>query len=220
MDQVSKKGPGSGSGPPLGKEKQPGKGTNCKANNHYRLFPCEQTHIEGETHCKSLSIKFLNDHNHAISSTESWNFLGVTKETREKYLKLFEEGYTPSTARKEYIAYLKEKLGEAEYFEISSKSSVNPKDGFIFNQYTKYLKRFGTINGPDTYFKSVELIEKINERAQEKIASIRQLDCGTVEVAVCDQLMKRVHTLVPQSGDVMFVDATGSLDCCCHQIDD
>ena len=42
---------------------------------------------------------------------------------------------------------------------------------------------------------------------------------GVVVVAVCDELMRRTHLLVQQSADVMFVDATGSLDRCNHQAD-
>ena len=84
--------------------------------------------------------------------------------------------------------------------------------------YTKYCKRFGSANGPDSFLKAVEEITKINEKANEKIASIRQLECGTVIVAVCDEVMKRTHVLVPQAGDVMYVVATGSLDRCNHQV--
>ena len=88
----------------------------------------------------------------------------------------------------------------------------------VFHLHTKYSKRFGSANGPDSYIRAVKIVERFNAEAGEKVASIRQLECGTVVVAVCDQLMKRAHELVPQSGDVMYVDGTGSLDRCNHQV--
>ena len=74
------------------------------------------------------------------------------------------------------------------------------------------------MNGPDAFLKAVEIIKRVNEKAGQTIASIRQLDDGTVIVAVCDEVMARTHRLVPQSGDIMFVDGTGSLDRCNHQV--
>ena len=113
---------------------------------------------------------------------------------------------------------MKAKLGEDEFFKISARRSVNPDSRTVFNLYTVFCKRFGSINGPDAFMKAVELIEKINEKSGERIASIRQLEDKTIVVAVCDDLMRRTHALVPQSGDVIFVDATGSVDRCNHQV--
>ena len=113
---------------------------------------------------------------------------------------------------------MKAKLEESEWFKISSKRSVNPDSRTVFNMYTLFCKRFGSINDPDAYLKAAEFIEKLNEKAGEKIASIRQLEDKTIVVAVCDELVKRTHALVPQSGDVIFVDATGSVDRCNHQV--
>ena len=98
---------------------------------------------------------------------------------------------------------VKAKLEESEWFKISSKRSVNPDSRTVFNMYTLFCKRFGSINDPDAYLKAAEFIEKLNEKAGEKIASIRQLDDETIVVAVSDELMKRTYT---------FVDATGSVD--------
>ena len=39
--------------------------------------------------------------------------------------------------------------------------------------------------------------------------SVVTLEDTTILVAVVDELMRRTHKLVPQSADVIFVDATG-----------
>ena len=62
------------------------------------------------------------------------------------------------------------------------------------------------------------MIGRTNEKAGEEVATIRQLECGTVVVAVVDEVQRRVHQLVSTSSDIMFVDATGSLDRCNHQV--
>ena len=66
--------------------------------------------------------------------------------------------------------------------------------------------------------KSKGFIESYNEKAGHTIASIKQMENGGVVVCVVDEFMQRVHTAVPQSGQIMFVDATGSLDRCNHQL--
>ena len=67
---------------------------------------------------------------------------------------------------------------------------------------------------------AVDFISKLNDKAGQTIATIRQLADGegTVVVAVVDEVMRRAHQLVPQAGDVMYVDATGSVDRCNHQV--
>jgi len=76
-----------------------------------------------------------------VSSTGAWNFLGVSKETKERYFQLFADAYSPSKARLVYIAELKAKLGESEFFKESSKRSINPGSGTVFDMWTKYCKR-------------------------------------------------------------------------------
>ena len=67
--------------------------------------------------------------------------------------------------------------------------------------------------------KAKELIDKINKNAEQRIGSIRQLEDTTIEVAVVDELvMHRTHELLPQCADVIFVDATGLVDRCNHQV--
>ena len=104
-----------------------------------------------------------------IQTTKAWSFLGVSKETVERYFQLFQDSYTPSKARLVYIAELKEKLGEEEFFKISLKRSINPPSGTVFHLFTKYSEKFGSANGPDSFVKSSEEIEKFNAWAGEKI---------------------------------------------------
>ena len=106
-----------------------------------------------------LSGSSMNsEHNHEVSSTDAWNFLGVTEDTKARYFQLFSDAFSPSKARLAYIAQMKAELGEKEFFKISSKRSVNPDSRTVFNLYTAFCKRFGSINGPDAFIKWNSLI--------------------------------------------------------------
>ena len=78
--------------------------------------------------------------------------------------------------------------------------------------------RFVSINGPDAYQKAKEFIEDYNRKSESKIASITQLESGSVVVAVVDEFSKRVHKTIVESGQICFVDGTSSLDRMNHQL--
>ena len=61
-----------------------------------------------------------------------------------------------------YIAEMKAKLGESEFFKMSAKRSVNPDSRTVFHLYTLFCKRFGSINGPDAYLKAVEFLARFS----------------------------------------------------------
>ena len=72
-----------------------------------------------------------------------------------------------------------------DWLEVSAKRSINPDTNYISNLHTKFWKnRFVSINGPDAYQRAKEFIEDYNRKSESKIASITQLDSGSVIVAV------------------------------------
>ena len=211
---------GNGSGRLKGLERQPGKNQNCSTTMNLKLKKCIREDQSGCHDCFNLKVKITYDHSHEVESTESWNFQEVGESARLRLLELFEDGLTPARAKQIYDEELKEKFGN-DWLTISAQRSINPDKKYVNRLHTSYMKgKFGTINGADAYQKAVEFIAKYNENAGETLASIQQLDNreGTVIVCVVDQFMKRTHQIVPQSGQIMFVDCTGSLDRMNHQL--
>jgi hypothetical protein len=216
-DKKESGGRGSGSGPVSGVERQPGKNQNCKTTMSVRLNPCLENHT-GSDDCFKLSIKLNYDHSHEVESTNNWNFLEVEESVKQKLLEHFDNGLPPSRAKKQLEDDLKLEYGN-KWLEVSSKRSINPDKKYVFRLYTSYWHdKFGTINGPEAFQKSKEFIDSYNSKAGAKVASIKQLENGSVVVCVVDEFMKRVHAVTPQSGQIMFVDATGSLDRLNHQL--
>ena len=71
-------------------------------------------------------------------------FWGSAKRQRRDIFNYLLFAYSPSKARLVYIAELKAKLGESKFFKESSKRSINPGSGTVFDMWTKYCKRFGS----------------------------------------------------------------------------
>ena len=72
-------------------------------------------------------------------------------------------------------------------------------------------KTFGKINSPEAFEKAVLKVKEYNEKHAENLCSIEQTNDGDIIVAVCDSLSRRVHQVLPQAGDIVYVDATSNL---------
>ena len=188
-----------------------GKQTNCPAgisfklkktpeHNHDRncsLFPCE------------MSIEFI--HNHSIESANAVKFHIVSNDTKKNFFELFEAGHSPSSAYHEYKNLLRAKYGE-QYVTISADRAIMPDYKWVYRQYEEYIQtKFGKINSPEAFEKAVDKVKDYNEKHNENLCVIEQVSGETI-VAVCDKLSKRVHKLLPQAGDIVYVDATSNLD--------
>ena len=213
---VKVEGKGAGSGRAKGVERQPGKNQDCKTSLGITLRPCKEHSDEGG--CFNLSVELIHDHSHEVESTIAWNFLEVEESARLRLIELFETGLTPARARKAFEEELMAKYGD-DWLKVSSKRSINPDTNYVSNLHTKFWQdKFGTINGPDAYQKAKDFIENYNKTSESNIASIMQLENGAVVVAVVDEFSKRVHKVITQSGQICFIDATGSLDRMNHQL--
>ena len=96
-----------------------------------------------------------------------------------------------------------------EYVKVSADRAIMPDYKWVFNQHAQYIENtLGKINSFD---KAVEKVNAYNLKNDEVLCSIKQSDDGEVIVAVCDQLSQRVHKVLPQSGDIVYVDATSNL---------
>ena len=87
-----------------------------------------------------------------------------------------------------------------------------PDYKWVFNYHAVYMQEaFGKINSPEAFEKAVNKVKAYNEKHGEVLCVIEQVEDETI-VAVCDQLSRRVHKLLPQAGDIVYVDATSNLD--------
>ena len=90
--------------------------------------------------------------------------------------------------------------------KISAYSAIMPDYKWVFSFHSIFIKeQFGKINSPEAYEEAVAKVKEYNGKHEEVLCTIEQLDDGEVIVAVCDQLSKRVHQVLPQSGDIVLM---------------
>ena len=80
-----------------------------------------------------MHVKLNYNHNHEVTTCDAWNFLEVDQETKKRYFELFEIAFSPSNARLAFIAEMKDKLDEEEWFKILAKRSLNPDSSTVFH---------------------------------------------------------------------------------------
>ena len=72
----------------------------------------------------------------------------------------------------------------------------------------------------DAYLKIVEFVKDYNDKTikdnpsedSEVYAKVAQTEGGDACIAICDAFQRRVHKMVPQSGELMMMDATSNVD--------
>ena len=182
-----------------GKEANVKKQFQCPATLSYRLKPCENCE-----NCQSFNLVLAlnHQHNHDVISCEALFFKPVDEDVKNEIWKLFENLNPPEKARRIYVDGLKEKFSKLKFLEISADRSINPDKKYYYNLYQKYwLKKLGTINGPDATQKTIELIDEYNKSTERKLASFKINEKNQTVVAVLDDLAERVHLMVPNAGD-------------------
>ena len=105
-----------------------------------------------------------------------------------------------------------EKHGDS-FVTVSADRAVMPDYKWVFNFHAIYSQEvYGKINSPEAFEKAVTKVKDYNDKNNDSLCSIIQNDDGEVIVAVCDSLSRRVHKVLPQAGDIVYVDATSNLD--------
>ena len=193
------------------KEKTLGKNTTCEARIKFKLRKtADHDHAED---CELFALNIVLDynHNHSIESAFAVKYHNVHDEVKEAFNKLFNENHSAASAFKEYKNHLMQIHGN-EYVKVSADRAIMPDYKWVFNQHAQYIENtLGKINSPEAFDKAVEKVNAYNLKNDEVLCSIKQSDDGEVIVAVCDQLSQRVHKVLPQSGDIVYVDATSNL---------
>ena len=175
------------------KELQPGKNTNCGARINFRLetpvAKNTEQRIDKENFPLWLKIDF--SHNHSLQRAEFLKYRSVNEDTKAAFSAMYQEGFTPSTAHKEMKRQIREEYPESWPQKFADKSKLPSIFWCYFDEKCK--KEFPLPDG-------------------ECYAKIAQSGQGQTVVAIVDPFMRRVHQVIPQSGELIFMDATSNLD--------
>ena len=195
----------------LAEPKTAGKDTGCPALIKFKLKKTDDHEHDDNCDFFPLEIVLKYDHNHSIESASALRFHNVSEETKKKFIELFKNDHSAASAYQDYKNHLMREHGN-NFVKISADRAIMPDYKWVFSFHSIFIKeQFGKINSPEAYQKAVAKVKEYNDKREEVLCTIEQLDDGEVIVAVCDQLSKRVHQVLPQSGDIVYVDATSNL---------
>ena len=190
-------------------DRQKGKNTGCEANFSFKLFKDENK--------KNSPFNFMilldYNHNHSIKCSASAKYQSVSQETVDAFQEYFRRGFSASKAYAEFKKELKEANSEAEYLEIAANNNILPSYRWCFHQHSIFMENaFGKINSIEAYTKALQMVADYNAKNGAELCSLKQTDAGDFYLACVDPLSLRIHEVLPQAGDILFVDATSNLD--------
>lgn len=150
------------------------------------------------------TIVFSWAHNHAVDDPQFLQFRDVSPSVKEKFIKLFQDGHSASSALKLHKEDLAKEHGE-NYDKIVADRHFCPDLQFCYRLYYNIFR------------KKTKCIskKKVNQLIQEKITSYNEEngDCilskvvdDEVVIAIVTPFMSRVHSTVPSAGQVVFMD--------------
>ncbi|XP_022103577.1 uncharacterized protein LOC110986198 [Acanthaster planci] len=160
-----------------------------------------------------FSVRLRNDHNHHIACADAFRRRDVSEDCVGKLKDLFEHGHSPSSALDTLKHDLQEDHGE-QYVYATVDRSVCPDLQFCYRLYFKIFKKaYEAPSGEEMFVDLEERLHTYNEEQQETCAKIKHTEDSQTVVAICTPLMKRVHTMVEQSGEMIFFESSGK----CHR---
>ena len=199
--------------------KQAGKNTNCESTINFRLEnPLKSNSTFGEKFHLWVKIHFF--HNHALNRAEYLRYLSVSEETKRSFTELFESDFTPSEALTEVRRRMKAEFPETWPEKFADKSKL-PGMFWVHYWYRQWLdSTVGSRDGVDALEKAEQKVKDYDDQckkefplpAGESYAMIAQTPEGQTVVAIVNPFMRRVHEIIPQSGELILMDATSNLD--------
>ncbi|KAK0147521.1 hypothetical protein N1851_012993 [Merluccius polli] len=151
-----------------------------------------------------LYITLKHTHHHLLMCAEAMRYRDVAPETSNKLQTLFESGHSPSSA----LTTLKYDLQE----EMAADRSICPDLSFCFRLYCNIFKRsYGELSG-DAMLSSLQAsLDAYNKKEGAECGKM-SADSKNVIIVFCTPLMRRVHSMVPESAEIVFVDSSGNCD--------
>ena len=157
-----------------------------------------------------LFFNFNMIHNHQTNRHEHSRFGNVSEE----------EGLTASAAWHAFRDEIKENNPDNFHILFGNRRVV-PDYFWPHKFFAKWIEdKIGSFGGVDGFQKLKTFVEDFDKKNQEieklpgdqKYAAIEQTEEGETIVVIIDRFMRRVHSMVPQSGDMVIIDATSNID--------
>ncbi|CAN9515705.1 unnamed protein product [Ophioblennius macclurei] len=193
------------------------KNTSCGAT----MFLVLKRHMQSEErksrskdpHIKDgylLNINLRHEHNHWLSRDEAARYRDVSSETVAKLKQLFGSGHSPSSALHIIKFDLQEQEGE-NYIYAAADRSICPDIQFCYRLYQKLFQRpYRPPSGEEMLVNIRDQLNQHNMLQGDTSAKMEKTEDGHVAIAICTPVMRRTHTKLKESGELIFVGSFGS----------
>ncbi|PIK35826.1 hypothetical protein BSL78_27344, partial [Apostichopus japonicus] len=196
------------------------KNTNCPATMTLRLKRMEHSrnrksrskdpHMQNENGLPFI-VSLRNQHNHPIFCADAMRRRPVSNETIKALEELYGKGHSPSSALDSIKSDLQENHGD-DYVLVSGDRSICPDVQFCYRLYYKmFQKAYGAATGVQMLVDMEERLSLFNSNFKETCAVMEMIQ-NQVIIAICSPLMKRVHTKLKHSAEMVFINSSGNCD--------
>ncbi|KAJ8278540.1 hypothetical protein GJAV_G00088710 [Gymnothorax javanicus] len=188
------------------------KDTGCKASMSIVVKRTDQKRTRStDIHLRSFptTVTLRYTHNHPIECADVLRHRDVSDEVKEKFLGMFQMGYSPSAALECHKYDLQIESQDDSIFQSADRALV-PDIQWCYSRL--YYAAGKAAYGSDaTMLKDLQqLVDQLNSKKGEDTIKMAETDNKQVVMAICTPLMKRVLEKVPQSGEMCFVDSSGN----------
>jgi len=183
----------------------------CKRPKVLRMLPVPDYMCE---------VEITYNHNHPIHSAHSLSFRDVSEETKAKFYKYFECGHSAASARHEHELHLQLSADSTLAEKLIADRATNPNVQDVSRLFKAWrFQQHGSEHGADM-FNCLEEVEVYNKAHSDSGRAAIQRFTGSSSsgggqpliLAICSPIMYRAHRYIRQSSELVFMDATSSLD--------
>ena len=109
-------------------------------------------------HKYPLEIKIDFIHNHSINAADARRYRHVSEECKKKFIELFQQDHSSSSALNEYKKNLKDEH-QGDTMALMADRSVMLDYMWVFHYHRQYIEStFGSLNGTDAFEKAEERV--------------------------------------------------------------
>ena len=169
------------------------KNTNCPFSLSIRI---RHDHDNIETFKGRIDLEW--NHNHTVEAAQALSFKDISSESKERITSMFNNGYTPSLAYREFLKGIRRQLADdlELHAYLADRSKVPSRRDFN-NLYTEYKKnRYGSKNLTEMFSVLNMRIKELRKQHEDytfKFQEFNEAEDQPFILAVVTPLMKRVH---------------------------
>nr|CAB3263138.1 uncharacterized protein LOC104265534 [Phallusia mammillata] len=148
-------------------------------------------------------VSVTGNHNHLLQAAGNLGQLKISESTKQIFFLYFQQGLSPSQAMQTHET----KLLVTDGISAVANNCLNPKSRSIYYLWDEWRKsNFGAFSGLNLFC----AIQKYAKESEAKIC-LEQFE-GSYVCAIVSPIMERIHKMMIQSSEIVFVDSTSNLD--------